>query len=314
MRPYKLKRLENVENDKKQIIENTWRKVKQPERKKQANSLKLAIASLASITLVVLLSWSFIVSPNNSQIDMPIEGVPLLENIESIEIWENGSGDSVVIMEESQVQALYEIISSVLQQSVNGQLQTDDYYYSLQINERGFYPRGHFYVTKNQLFYLSMAASITDAQYKIIKELFQNQMLIDESLKWQPITEKDGLFYFDVLALGDSKSAMIGQYGYHYTERFNDNGNYNADTIYDYGTIKVYMRDDRIMAIKNQHFYSVDFDDIYGTFLKLGFVEENPDAAYMSSFYSKASNQQITFETNPSGTLTATLQYKMSSE
>ncbi|HEY4623866.1 MAG TPA: hypothetical protein VIH12_08390, partial [Solibacillus sp.] len=106
MRPYKLKRLENIENDKKQIIESTWRKVRQPKRKKQSNSLKVALVSVASITLVVLLSWSFIDSPNNSQIDMQIEGIPLLKDIESIEIWKKGSGDSVVIMEESQLQAL----------------------------------------------------------------------------------------------------------------------------------------------------------------------------------------------------------------
>lgn len=87
MRPYKLKRLENIENDKKQIIESTWRKVRQPKRKKQSNSLKVALVSVASITLVVLLSWSFIDSPNNSQIDMQIEGIPLLKDIESIEIW-----------------------------------------------------------------------------------------------------------------------------------------------------------------------------------------------------------------------------------
>jgi len=314
MRPYKLKRLENIENDKKQIIESTWRKVRQPKRKKQSNSLKVALVSVASITLVVLLSWSFIDSPNNSQIDMQIEGIPLLKDIESIEIWKKGSGDSVVIMEESQLQALYEIISFVLQHSVNGQLQTDDYHYSLQINERGFYPRGHVYVTKNQMFYLSMVASLTETQYKKIKELYQNQTIINTSLKAQPITEKDGLFYLDVLTLGNSKSAMIQQYGYHYKERPNQGNRYDADTIYDYGTIEVYLRDDLIVAIENQHFYSVDFDDIYEAFLKRGFVEENPDSAYLSSFYSKASNQQIIFEMNPNGTLIATLRYKVSSE
>lgn len=107
---------------------------------------------------------------------------------------------------------------------------------------------------------------------------------------------------------------VIRQYGYHYTERPNKENRYDADTIYDYGTIEVYLRDDLIVAIENQHFYSVDFDDIYEAFLKRGFVEEKPDSAYVSSFYSKTSNQQIIFETNPNGTLIATLRYKISSE
>lgn len=312
MRPYKLKRLENVERDKQQIIENTWRQVKEPMRKK--NPLIVAFASVASIALVVLLSWSFMVSPNQSQTEKSVEGVPLLENIESIEIWKYSTGDSVVIEDEQQLQVLYAIITSVLQQGANGQMQTDDFHYLLQMNERGFYPRGNIAVTKNQLSYLSMVTSLTDPQYNDIKAIFQNQAFINTSLKTQPITEKEGLFYFDVLTLGDSKSAMINQYGYHYTERPNEDGRYEADTIYDYGTIEVYTQADLIVAIENEHFYSIDFDDSYETFSKRGFVEENPNQAYVASYYSETTNHQITFEHNSSGKLKATLRYKIASE
>lgn len=314
MRPYKLKRLEHVEHDKQQIIENTWRQLKQPVRKKQTNPWIVAFASVASIALVVFLFWSFIVSPNHSLTEKSIEGVPLLENIESIEILKYSTGDSVVIEDEQQLQELYAIITSVLQQGANGQMHTDDFHYLLQMNERGFYPRGHIAVTKNQLSYFSLVASLTDAEYNDIKAIFQNQAFINTTFNTQPITEKDGLFYFDRLTLGDSKSAMIRQYGYPYTERYNEDGRYEADTIYEYGTIKVYMQADVIVAIENEHFYSIDFDDSYETFSERGFVEENSNSAYVASYYSEKTNQQITFEQNPSGNFKATLRYKMASD
>lgn len=310
MRPYRLKRLENVESYKKNIIENTWRKVKQPERKKRSNLFTVVLTSIASVALIVMLSWSFIVSPKNLQTEMPIEGVPLLENIESIEIWKMGVDDSVIIIEESELQALYEIITTVLQQSTQGQLQTEDFNYTLQMNERGYYPRGQIVVTKNQLSYLSMVASINDDQYKKITELFENQMFINNSFKSQPIWEEDGLFYFDLLSLADSKSVMIRQWGYEYTERQYEGGLYGANMIYDYGTIEVYMQDDIIVAIENQHIDSDDFDAIYDEFSKRGFVEGNSESLYVASFYNEETNQQITFENNSSGALTATLRYK----
>lgn len=310
MCPYKLKQLENVESYKKDIIENTWRKVRQPERKKRSNLFTVAFTSIASIALIVMLSWSFIVSPKNSQTEMPIEGVPLLENIESIEIWKMGVEDSVVITEESELQVLYEIITTVLQQSAQGQLQTEDFHYTLQMNERGYYPRGQIVVTNNQLAYLSMVASINDDQYKKIIELFDNQRIINNSFKSQPIGEEDGLYYFDLLTLADSKSAMIRHWGYEYTERQNEEGLYGADAIYNYGTIEVYMQDDMIVAIENQHINSEDFDAIYDEFSKRGYVEEKVEPLYVASFYNEETNQQITFENNSLGALTATLRYK----
>lgn len=310
MRRYKLKRLEQTERDKQRIIGNRWRQVKQPARKKQANPWMVAFASIA----FVVLCWSFIASPNPSLTEKSIEGVPLLRNIESIEIWKYSTGDSVVIEDEQQLQVLYAIITSALQQGANGQIQTDDFHYLLQMNERDFYSQGYIAVTKNQLSYLSKVAKLTDTQYNDIKAIFQNQAFINTTFNMQPITEEDGLFYFDVLTLADSKSAMINQYGYHYTERANEDGRYEADTIYDYGTIKVYMQADLIVAIENEHFYSIDFDDSYETFSERGFVEETPNPAYVASYYSEKTNQQITFEQNPSGNLKATLRYKMASE
>lgn len=126
------------------------------------------------------------------------------------------------------------------------------------------------------------------------------------------ISEENGVFYFNGITLGDSKSKVIEILGENYIEDYDDV--INAHVILEYENLFVFLNKELLVSkIKIPSFEEHYYEDIFDSYINGGFVYQNGEDKYdLNSgryFYSKDTSQLVVAKYDPDRNLFVFLTY-----
>lgn len=340
-----MKKLQNIEESKLRIMQQAKKKIKEHQPNNSFN-WRILTASIVVFSLMLFGTIKLISLPTDKNTSAPMDGIPLLENIQSIQIQSKSTNETVLITDALKIEELHQLISNVFKSGSKASQNESKAIYIIQFHAADFNSQNHVSISNGVAYFLGMEAQITEKQYEIIQLAFQENLtlvekpstdddpLVEDSLEPEeetgsdedPLAEKDedkpkkdeyqlfeekgGKFYLYGLTLGDTKSTVINRLGEQYSIYPEKSYTLPADTIWEYPSMRIYMLNNQITAIILDPFLDADKNKMIEASIPKGFVYEiDYGSGKVNYLYNATTNHLFTIKKDPGWPLTLMFTY-----